>query len=154
MRSAIVFPSKLNVIEQETKALGFQMASEPETGAFLRCLAASKQGAGRFLELGTGTGFGTCWILDGMDLNSTLLTGDQDTQVVAVAQQFLGEDERLTIQVADARGVILSSPNYLRKVGLKIMPLIQPLIQTLTVHPALQSVSLNWATGLVMAVIR
>jgi hypothetical protein len=36
------------------------------TGLFLRTLAASKP-AGRFLELGTGTGVATAWLLDGMD---------------------------------------------------------------------------------------
>ena len=60
-------PRKPDVIEailSETTALGFTMASEPKTGAFLAALAASKPG-GRLLELGTGTGVGTAWLLSG-----------------------------------------------------------------------------------------
>lgn len=93
-------PSQLNQIETATKHLGFDMASEPKTGAFLRTLAASKP-KGRFLELGTGTGFGTAWILDGMDTHATLLTLDNDPEATAIAQQYLGQDPRLSIEVID-----------------------------------------------------
>ena len=50
-----LFPPALAAIQAETVALGFNMASEPQTGALLRALAASKP-AGTLLELGTGTG--------------------------------------------------------------------------------------------------
>ena len=53
------------------------MASEPKTGALLAALAASKPG-GRLLELGTGTGLGTAWLLSGMDADSHLDTVDTD----------------------------------------------------------------------------
>jgi predicted O-methyltransferase YrrM len=53
------------------------MASEPLVGALLRTLVASKP-AGRFLELGTGTGVATTWMLDGMDPASALTTVDTD----------------------------------------------------------------------------
>jgi len=43
----------------------------------LRTLAASKPG-GRFLELGTGTGIATAWLLEGMDERSTLISIDND----------------------------------------------------------------------------
>ena len=55
-------PRTLSGIQGDTEALGFSMASEPKTGALLAALAASKPG-GRFLELGTGTGVGTAWLL-------------------------------------------------------------------------------------------
>ncbi len=48
-------PPVLNQILAQTEALGFDMASEPRTGALLRTLAASKPG-GRFLELWIGLG--------------------------------------------------------------------------------------------------
>jgi predicted O-methyltransferase YrrM len=51
-------PEALAAIHKDTEALGFTMASEPQTGALLAALAASKPG-GRLLELGTGTGVGT-----------------------------------------------------------------------------------------------
>ncbi len=58
-------PAAASAIERETAAVGFNMGGEPRTGALLRTLAASKPG-GAMLELGTGTGLSTAWILDGM----------------------------------------------------------------------------------------
>jgi len=72
------------------------MASEPLVGTLLRTLAASKPG-GRFLELGTGTGIATAWLLDGMDANSLLTSVDNDGAVQQIAGESLGEDERLTL---------------------------------------------------------
>ncbi len=77
------------------------MASEPRTGMLLRTLAASKPG-GRFLELGTGTGMATAWLLDGMDASSALLVSvDNDARVQDVARQALGADPRLQLVTQD-----------------------------------------------------
>jgi predicted O-methyltransferase YrrM len=76
------------------------MTSEPKVGALLAVLAASKPG-GRFLELGTGTGHGTAWLLSGMDAASTLDTVDTDPQAVAVARRHLAADRRVTFHVID-----------------------------------------------------
>jgi predicted O-methyltransferase YrrM len=65
-------------------------------GAMLRTLVASKPG-GRFLELGTGTGVATAWLLEGMDERSTLISVDNDGAVQAVARDSLGADTRLTL---------------------------------------------------------
>ena len=51
-------PLELTAILQRTASLGFGMACETRTGAFLRTMAALKP-AGRLVELGTGTGAGT-----------------------------------------------------------------------------------------------
>jgi predicted O-methyltransferase YrrM len=72
------------------------MASEPLVGAMLRTLAASKPG-GHFLELGTGTGIATAWLLEGMDARSTLISIDNDSAVQQVARESLGADSRLTL---------------------------------------------------------
>lgn len=64
-------PKALAAIWADTRALGFTMASEPLTCSLLRTLAASKPSA-RFLELGSGTGLSTAWLLDGMDSRSHL----------------------------------------------------------------------------------
>jgi predicted O-methyltransferase YrrM len=93
-------PPALAAILQDTAALGFTMASDLLTGSLLRTLAASKP-HGRFLELGTGTGLSTAWILDGMDAQSTLLTVDDNPAVTAVAQRHLGHDPRLTLRTMD-----------------------------------------------------
>jgi predicted O-methyltransferase YrrM len=76
------------------------MGSEPRTGALLRALAASKP-SGWLLELGTGTGIATAWLLDGMDGDSTLTSVDSDPEVQAVAKEILGADRRLTLITED-----------------------------------------------------
>src|SRR5262245_12034152 len=58
-------PTVLPAILGDTAAHGFGMASEHRVGALLRVLAASRP-AGRVLELGTGTGVGAAWLLEGM----------------------------------------------------------------------------------------
>src|SRR5215470_3052631 len=98
-------PTALDAILRETADLGFSMASEPQTGSLLRTLAASKPG-GRFLELGTGTGVATAWLLAGMDQASRLETVDNDPAVVAIARRHLGSDPRVTFHLDDAAAFI------------------------------------------------
>src|ERR1035437_9927970 len=76
------------------------MASESCTGALLQVLAAAKPG-GRLLELGTGTGIATAWLLSGMDDAATLTSVDTDPRVQAVARECLGHDPRLTLITED-----------------------------------------------------
>jgi predicted O-methyltransferase YrrM len=94
-------PAPLAAIARRTEALAFSMPSEPRTGALLRVLAASKPN-GRLLELGTGTGLSTAWLLDGMNEDATLVTVDVDPGPQAVARELLGHDRRLTIVTEDA----------------------------------------------------
>jgi predicted O-methyltransferase YrrM len=94
-------PAVLPAILNRTVRLAFSMASEPRTGALLRVLAASKPG-GCLLELGTGTGLSTAWLLDGMDQDVTLISVDVDSKVQAVAKEFLGADPRLRLVTGDA----------------------------------------------------
>lgn len=93
-------PDALAGIWKDTQAAGFSMASEPLTGTLLRTLAASKP-AGRFLELGSGTGLSAAWLLDGMDMQSRLTTVDNDETALAVVRRHLGDDPRLTVVCAD-----------------------------------------------------
>jgi predicted O-methyltransferase YrrM len=88
------FPTNYDKIATATLNSGFSMASDPLTGSLLSTLAGSKPG-GKFLELGTGTGLSTSWILEGMDPNSFLLSVDNDPEVLNIARKFLGSDERL-----------------------------------------------------------
>jgi predicted O-methyltransferase YrrM len=71
----------------------------------LRTLAASKRHA-KFLELGTGTGLSTSWILDGMDKQSTLVSIDNESKYVQVANHFLGTDKRLQLVTLDGEAWI------------------------------------------------
>jgi SAM-dependent methyltransferase len=93
-------PGLLDPILRDTEAIGFTLASEPKTGSLLRTLAASKPGR-RFLELGTGTGVGTTWLLAGMDAGSRLISVDSDAKVLEVARRHLGHDARVTFHLAD-----------------------------------------------------
>ena len=98
----------LAAIRRETQRLGFAMASEPQTGSFLRMLAASKPG-GRFLEIGTGTGIGTAWLLAGMDAKSRLESVESDARVLEVARRHLGHDPRVTFHLIDGAAFLAES---------------------------------------------
>jgi predicted O-methyltransferase YrrM len=87
-------------IDSRSRALGFDMPSEPDTGAMLSLLAASKPG-GRLLELGTGTGLATAWLLAGMGQGASLVSVDSDPAVQAVAREALGEDPRVSFVTGD-----------------------------------------------------
>jgi predicted O-methyltransferase YrrM len=76
------------------------MNSDVPTGALLRTLAASKP-RGSFLELGTGCGLGTAWILDGMDAAASLISVDNDAATQQLAREELGADSRLQLVVDD-----------------------------------------------------
>ena len=94
-------PAILKQIQEDTESLGFSMASDLLTGSLLRTLAATKP-AGNLLELGTGTGVATAWLLDGMDQDSRLATVERDDTVVSVAKRYLGDDPRVTFHTTDA----------------------------------------------------
>jgi predicted O-methyltransferase YrrM len=53
------------------------------------------------LELGTGTGVGTAWLLHGMDADARLLSIDNDASVQAVAAVHFAGDARLTLRAED-----------------------------------------------------
>lgn len=101
-------PAAVTAIQSDTDRIGFKLASEPKTGSLLRVLAASKPG-GSFLELGTGTGVGTAWLLAGMDRRSRLLSVDTDSNVQNVAKQNLGQDARVTFHLGDGAAFLEST---------------------------------------------
>lgn len=93
-------PATWREIDARSRVLGFDMPSEAGTGAMLRLLAATKAG-GRFLELGTGTGLATAWLLDGMGPDASLVSIDTDMAVQTVARAVLGGDPRVTFVIED-----------------------------------------------------
>lgn len=101
-------PAAYASIRLATEEQGFMMPSKLLTCSLLCTLAASKPGS-NFLELGTGTGLSTAWILEGMDATSTLISVDNDGQVQQIAHQYLGEDERLKLVCADGKEWIKSN---------------------------------------------
>lgn len=89
-------PEAVSKIDIENKAMGFNMPCDDLTGALLRALVASKP-KGKFLELGTGTGRSTAWILEGMDSASSLISVESEASYLEVARKMLGEDKRLIL---------------------------------------------------------
>ena len=100
-------PLIVQKIEEATQAMGFTMGSDVLTGSFLRTLATAKP-FGSILELGTGTGLATAWLLDGMDVQSSLVTVDGNENHTAVARKFLGHDPRVTFHMGDGAAFIQS----------------------------------------------
>ncbi len=94
------FPKNYTAIDIATRNSGFTMASDTLTCSLLRTLAASKLSAA-LLELGTGTGLSTSWILDGMDAASSLTSIDNDPVFLEIARSFLGNDKRLDLVLTD-----------------------------------------------------
>lgn len=105
----ITQPEKLPAIKARTEELEFNMASEDRTGALLQVLAASKPG-GELLELGTGTGIGTSWLLSGMDETATLVSVETDESLQSVAREILGADTRLSLVLEDGAEFLQKKP--------------------------------------------
>ncbi|BAJ31875.1 MULTISPECIES: class I SAM-dependent methyltransferase [Kitasatospora] len=98
-------PAVLAALAEECAALGFAMSCDLTTGRLLRTLAAARPG-GRVLELGTGAGVGTSWLLSGMDPTARLTSVELDAEVAAVAAGRLGADPRLELVVGDGAELI------------------------------------------------
>jgi len=92
-------PVQYENIAEATKAIEFNMASDMQTGSLLKTLAASKL-SGRILELGTGTGLATSWIVDGMDERTKLITIENNTLLLDIARKAL-QDSRVEFVWAD-----------------------------------------------------
>lgn len=96
LTNSIQIPDTFRAIQQETESCGFTMPSEIGLCSLLNTLASSKPN-GSFLELGTGTGLSTSWILNGMNNCSSLISIDNDPTLLAIAEKHLGYDSRLTL---------------------------------------------------------
>ncbi|MFE4963079.1 O-methyltransferase [Streptomyces sp. NPDC056660] len=94
------FPTALPALRVAAREAGFTRSCEERTGSLLAVLAAARPG-GRILELGTGVGEGTAWLLSGMDGASRLVTVELDAVVQAVARGQLGADPRVTFVDGD-----------------------------------------------------
>lgn len=93
----VVCPSAYLKIRKE---VDFNMASDKNVCSLLRTLASSCHGL-EFLELGTGTGLSTSFILDGMRDKAKLTSIDSDKTLLNIAQKYLGFDKRLTLINSD-----------------------------------------------------
>ena len=105
--SILNFPNGYEQIFEETKKINFDQLSDLKAGSLLATLSASKP-KGSFLELGTGSGLSTAWILRGMDANSTLKTIDFDEALLNIAKQHLGYDKRVKFVLGKGEDLILN----------------------------------------------
>ena len=94
-------PAVVAALLAEAQALGFTLSCDEKTGALLRTLAASKPG-GQFLEIGTGVGYSTSWLLDGMDPTARLVTVEREAAHNRIAMKYLGGDPRVAFVTGDA----------------------------------------------------
>lgn len=93
-------PPKILDILSRASEIGFSASSDELTGNLLRLLVASRRQSS-ILELGTGVGYSTAWILDGMDEASKLYSIEMDEACSRIAKDVLGEDPRLHFIVDD-----------------------------------------------------
>lgn len=106
--AAIALPAGYERLLAKSRDAAFTMNSDVLTGSLLRTLAASKPG-GALLELGTGCGLGTSWLLDGMDDAASLISVDTDPRVQAIAAGELAHDARLTLLLEDGAEFLAST---------------------------------------------
>ena len=99
------FPKQYQQILDDTKSMGFNQLSDGKAGSLLSSLCTSKVRGG-FLELGTGTGLCTSWMLQGMCESSTLTTVDNDKQLVDIAKKHLNNDQRVNFVVGNGEDLI------------------------------------------------
>lgn len=87
-------------IKEKTEETGFSMPSDLHIGTLLKTLVTSKPG-GKFLELGTGTGLSLSWIIEGMNENSSVISIDNNPDLLKFASKAFGEDQRVKIICED-----------------------------------------------------
>jgi predicted O-methyltransferase YrrM len=107
----VPIPPPVPAIFADSASINFTLSCDLLTGSLLRTLAAAKP-AGHFLELGTGTGVGAAWLLDGMDAHSQLTTIDINPDNQSIARRYLGHDPRIEFVLADADAFIASAPKH------------------------------------------
>ncbi|MBO0515101.1 class I SAM-dependent methyltransferase [Streptomyces beijiangensis] len=95
-------PAVIAALRTAASDAGFLMSCDDRTGAFLATLAAAVPPGGRILELGTGVGAGSAWLLSGMAAEGVeLVSVELDETVQAVARKHLGDDPRVSFVAAD-----------------------------------------------------
>ena len=102
-------PSVIQQMDTDAAAISFSQPSDDLTGAFLRTVIASKP-SGTFLELGTGAGRATAWMLEGMSPDSKLISVESDETLIAIARKHLGHDSRLELINSLGEEVIVTLP--------------------------------------------
>jgi predicted O-methyltransferase YrrM len=93
-------PYRYSALLEKSKEIGFGMPSDVYIGTLLKTLVASKPN-GKFLELGTGIGLSLSWMIKGMDENSRIISVDNDSELIQIANAFFQGETRLELIWAD-----------------------------------------------------
>ena len=93
-------PDLYAAIQAKSAEIGFTMPSDIYIGSLLKTLVGSKPQS-RILELGTGVGLSLCWMVDGLDKESALISVDNDPQLTQIAQSFFANDPRVELICTD-----------------------------------------------------
>jgi len=85
-----VLPEPVRLAAERAERAGFAMSCDPGAGRLLAVLAAAVPANGRVLELGTGTGVGTAWIVHGLRERDDVevVTVEIDAATAALAAQY------------------------------------------------------------------
>ncbi|MGD0019312.1 MAG: class I SAM-dependent methyltransferase [Candidatus Limnocylindrales bacterium] len=82
-------PERVREAGERAAAIGFEHSSEPGIGRVLMTLAAAVRPGGRILEIGTGMGVGTAWLVEGLATRTDveLVTIEFDPQRARLAAE-------------------------------------------------------------------
>ena len=103
--SPVPVPEAVLAAERRAVERSFAHSCEQATGRVLAVLAASVRAGGRVLELGTGVGVGTAWVVSGLE-------GREDVEVVtvehdqALAELVRSTDLPVTVLTGDAEALL------------------------------------------------
>ncbi|MBU3025720.1 O-methyltransferase [Zobellia galactanivorans] len=100
-------PKIYQEIQRKSKEVGFTMPSDLYVGSLLKTLMLSKPN-GRFLEMGTGIGLSLSWMIDGMGPDSSLVSVDNDSELIEIVSEYFGADERVELICQDGSDWIRS----------------------------------------------
>lgn len=106
MNDAMI-PSGVAAAHARARDAGFGLSCEPEVGRLLATLAAAVPERGTILEMGTGVGTGTAWIVHGLGPRSDVrvTTVDVDTATAAIARAAAWPSF-VTLRTADVLAVL------------------------------------------------
>jgi predicted O-methyltransferase YrrM len=82
-------PSLVREATAQAQEAGFGYSCDPDVGRLLAALAAHLPARARVLELGTGTGVGTAWIVSGLlpRTDVTVITAEKDPATAEIAKR-------------------------------------------------------------------
>jgi predicted O-methyltransferase YrrM len=88
--------------------MGFRNSCTPEFGRLLRTLAAAAQGS--VLEIGTGCGVGSAWLLSGLPAGGRLVSVEYDEERHAAVSGLLGGESGFELLKGDWRDALSRGP--------------------------------------------